>query len=166
MPHFEPSEQWLINCLRDAYLVARFSDDKSTKVGAIIYSYYGDELTTGCNKLLVNLPSDAPREEKYMFVAHAEESAISRAAREGKKLSGAIMVCPWAACHDCAKAIVQAGIYDVYAHGDAIDKTPERWEKSYEAARIMFRENGVNYTNVYGKIGGCENLFDGEVWYP
>jgi hypothetical protein len=60
----------------------------------------------------------------------------------------------------------QLGIKEVVAHGDAIDKTPERWADSINAAMRLFEENGVIYTKVYGKIGDCENLFDGEIWYP
>ena len=166
MSHLEKSRLSSTDYLQGAYNVAKNSPDVSTKVGAILVNSDGEIISMSYNSPLVNLPTNASREDKYKYTSHAEEKAILVAARLGCSTRGATLYCPWAACHDCAKAIVVSGIKEVVAHGDAIDKTPERWADSINAAMRLFEENGVIYTKVYGKIGDCENLFDGEIWYP
>lgn len=101
-----------------------------------------------------------------MATMHAEEGVILQAAKRGYPTEGLTLICPWAACHECAKAIAKSGVREVIAHGDAIDRTPDRWKKSMEMSMSIFDDWKVKYTKIYGKIGDCENLFDGKIWYP
>ncbi len=45
---------------------------------------------------------------------HAEQNAIIQAARIGAKLMGSTIYCTYQPCNECAKAIINAGIKEVY----------------------------------------------------
>jgi dCMP deaminase len=153
--------------LRSAYQLADlYSPDPSTKVGAIIVTK--SNIISGWNHLPPGLDEFdlTDRALKYKIIEHAERDAIFKAANEGISLYGATMFCPWAACCDCARAIVLSGIKEVVCHGNALEMTPDRWREDTELAKKIFEASGVIYTWWYGKLGDCQNLFDGKVWYP
>ncbi len=120
-----------------------------------------NHLTTGLEGEDIN-----DRDVKYGLIEHAERDTVYQAARAGVSLLGATMYCPWAACSSCARAIVLSGIKKVVCHGDAMDQTPERWQKDIGFAQKIFDAAGVQYIRYYGRIGGCQNLFDGRYWNP
>jgi len=151
--------------LRRAYHLAERSSDPSTKVGAIILHDLDE--CYGWNHTPPGIEIDlTDRVLKYKVIEHAERHAIFNAAKHGIALLNTILVCPWAACADCARAIALSGIFEVVCHGDAIDKTPERWQQDMAIAAQIFAGSGVKYTKFYGKLDYCENLFNGETWYP
>jgi len=154
--------------LRQAYILAdENSPDNSTRVGAIIVSYaFG--VYSGWNKLPPGLEGVdiSDRKFKYKIIEHAERVAIFQATYAGDSLAGATMYCPWAACCDCARAIVLSGIKEVVCHGEALEQTPDRWKEDIDLAKKIFEAGGVTYTLWYGKLGNCRNLFNGEYWYP
>ena len=154
--------------MRSAYILSHLlSQDDSTHVGAVIvldsgFIYGLNHFTSPkqfCSKNLI-------RRRKYPRIAHAERDVIYKAAREGIKLSGRTMVCPWATCAECAQAIVLSGLSCVVAHKEAQDQTPERWKETIKIGHEILKDGGVQFIEWSGKVGGCENLFDGEVWYP
>lgn len=49
---------------------------------------------------------------------HAEINAITQAAKHGVSIDHAFMFTEWSPCMDCAKAIIQAGIKQVYFTGE------------------------------------------------
>jgi dCMP deaminase len=153
--------------LRNAYKFAwNNSPDPSTRVGAVIITQNFGPIY-GCNCLPPGLDVDLTnRALKYKVIEHAERDAIFKATKVGYSLEGAIMYCPWAACCDCARAIVLSGIKEVVCHGNALDQTPERWREDIGYAKKIFECGGVKYTWWYGKVDYCQNLFDGEIWYP
>ena len=151
--------------LRRAYHLAERSTDPSTKVGAIIL--HNMDECYGWNHIPPGINIDlTDRTLKYKVIEHAERHAIFNAAKYGIALLNTILVCPWAACCDCARAIALSGISKVICHGDTIDKTPTRWQQDMAIAAQIFAASGVRYTKFYGKIGDCQNLFNGEIWYP
>jgi dCMP deaminase len=155
--------------LRYAYELARESHDKSTHVGAIIVKC-GQIMAHGIN----HFTHDAYRYNlayherplKYRMLEHAERDAIYQAARHGRITLGATLICPWATCSDCARAIVLAGIRCVIGHKQAHDKTPQRWRDELAIGLMILRDAHVDFQLFDGKIGDTENLFDGEIWYP
>jgi dCMP deaminase len=163
-------EQEMRNYLREAYSLALNSPDPSTKVGALILLAVGGSgypVCFGWNHIPAGITIDlTDRVLKYKVIEHAERAAIFQAARRGIALEGAILVCPWACCCDCARAITLSGISEVVSHGDAIDKTPSRWQQDIDLAAKIFASGNVKYTKFYGKIGDCENLFNGGIWHP
>jgi dCMP deaminase len=155
------------NNLRAAYRIAQsHSPDPSTRVGAIITTK--SRIFYGWNRVSPGLYNFdlTDRGLKYKIIEHAERDAIFKATKAGVSLLGATMYCPWAACCECARAIVLSGIKEVVCHGNALEKTPDRWRENIELAKKIFEAGNVTYTWWYGKLGFCKNLFDGEIWYP
>jgi len=156
--------------LRDAYRLAeRFSDDPSTKNGAILVNPEGRVIASGfnCFPRGVSLNADQlERPKKYSFMEHAERSAIFAAARHGEKTEGSTLYCPWYACADCARAIIEAGIVRVIGHKQMFERTPEHWRNSIAYGNEMFHEAGVEILQYDGPIGGCVGFMNGEYWSP
>ena len=158
--------------LREAYKWAeKTSDDRSTKGGAILVRH--DQmvpLLLGSNRFpspaLSDNPANHERPRKYAFMEHAERDVIYRAVYCGISTRGLVMVCPWACCAECARAIVLAGITKVIAHKQAHDMSPPRWQQLIDDGIEILAAKGVEYLLWDGKVDGVENLFNGEIWYP
>lgn len=160
-----------VDALRSAYYHAwNRSDDLSTKCGAYLCE---DDLTPLCYGANTYPPGIDPaldvagcRDRKLMFIEHAERDVIYTAAKVGLATEGLIMVCPWACCCDCGRAIVQAGIKKVIAHEQAYRLTPMRWVDSITTGIKILHYGGVEYELVDATIGGVQALFNGHVWKP
>lgn len=156
--------------LRRAYQLACTSTDTSTKNGALLITREGVVVVDGVNAFTdgeqILDPRNYERPRKYKVTEHAERAAIYKAARLGIPTKGLLMVCPWASCPDCARAIVLAGIIRVIGHRQAYDKTPLRWQEEVAFGLEILRGGGVAYQMFDGQIGGVENLFDGRIWCP
>jgi len=157
--------------MRESYIFAEEnSPDPSTKVGAILF--IPDQLNPlfGTNHLLTGYPKTPAdltnRVRKYKLIEHAERDVIYQCAKAGFSTAGAVMICAWAGCCDCARAICSSGIIQVIAHKDALDKTPDRWQEDLQIAKEIFASCGVDYVQWNGKVGGCKNLFNGVYWEP
>jgi tRNA(Arg) A34 adenosine deaminase TadA len=115
------------------------------------------------NRIPSRVPLTASRvERKASFIEHAERGAIYRCAGS---VRGSTMYCPWAACADCARAIIAAGVLELVTHAAPFHDRPE-WEGSIRDAAEMLAEAGVKVRSVEGEIGDCSILFDGKVVYP
>ena len=157
--------------LRDAYKVALLSPDPSTQNGAILTDACGDVIARSCNRFPygVNLSDERlERPLKYEMIEHAERNAIFMAARAGCRTLGSVLYCPWAACADCARAIIQAGVYRLVRHKDAtLRRAGRNWDGSISIADQMLTEAGVIITDIEGKItDGLVLRHSGEEWSP
>jgi dCMP deaminase len=125
-----------------AHLVATWSKDPSSKVGAVIVDANRRIISTGYNGFAIGVEDSIERltnrDIKYKIILHAEENAIMFAKRD---LSGcSLYVTTLPPCAHCASLIIQSGIKTVYACKSDI---PERWKESYELTTAMFNEAGV-----------------------
>jgi len=157
--------------MRLAYnLAAEISPDPSTQVGALLIHPSQQEILYGVNHLLPGYPKSpadlTDRARKYKIIEHAERDVIYKAARLGFPTNEAIMVCPWAACTDCARAICLSGVKRVISHADALDQTPSRWQEDLQMAKEIFKSANVEYVFWRGSVGACRNLFNGAYWNP
>jgi dCMP deaminase len=131
---------WDARFLQMAALVATWSKDPSTQVGAVI--------TRG--KFVVSLgfnghpsgidDSDArlhDREQKYRTIIHAEMNAILSAHQPLYDCT--LYVVPFMPCSNCGAVIVQSGIKRVVT----LENNNERWAESFEITRTIFAEAGV-----------------------
>lgn len=161
--------------LRLCYRKALDSPDPSTQNGAVLCA--GDpqgELhpymtTLACNGLTrgaSNVAQRWERPEKYAWVEHAERNSIYNAARHGRGTIGLTMVCPWAACADCARAIVQTGIGHLVTHKQAHDRSPGRWHDSIGVAFTILAEAGVTVEFYDGPVSAQPVLHSGQRWTP
>jgi dCMP deaminase len=82
----------------------------------------------------------ADRDTKLLRTIHAELNAILSAK---EPLNGySLFVWPFQPCSQCAAAIIQSGIVDVYCpYNDHM--AHERWSESFKAALQMFDEAEV-----------------------
>jgi len=153
--------------LRNAYRVAEFySDDPSTRNGAVLVNKDGRPISSAANRFPCGVAPRLERPKKYAFIEHAERNAIYAAACKGEATAGGTLYCPWYACADCARAIIQAGIVRVIGHKPMFDRTPEHWKETIAYGNEMFREAEVEALQYDGPIGECTALINGEVWNP
>jgi dCMP deaminase len=134
---------WNYRFMDMAHLVATWSKDPSSKVGAVIVDANRRIISTGYNGLAIGVEDSIERltnrDIKYKIILHAEENAIMFAKRD---LSGcSLYVTTLPPCAHCASLIIQSGIKTVYACKSDI---PERWKESYDLTTAMFNESGVN----------------------
>lgn len=130
-------------------VIATFSKDPSTKVGAVIIDDDFNILATGWNGFPRGVEDTeerlCDRALKYPLTVHAEMNAIAASARTGRRLAGAtLIVSSLYPCNVCAGLIVQAGIRRVIA-----PKTSnERWAESNAIAKTIFDESNVEVVEL------------------
>lgn len=158
-----------IELLRKAYIQAALSPDPVTQNGALLVTDCGTIISVGCNKFPRNVSVTEERLKKplkYNYMVHAERNVIYQCARWDGSSEDLIMVSCWAACSDCAQAIIEGGIKKLIIHQQAFDKTPARWLEDINIAFLMLEEAGVEVEIIDAIIGGCSILFDGKTWEP
>ena len=82
------------------------------------------------------------RPAKYQYVEHAERNAIYNAARVGTPTLGCSAFVSLAPCVGCARALVQAGIKEVY--GPEFDHSMDD-DYHFDIAVKVLHEGGINY---------------------
>jgi dCMP deaminase len=146
----------LLKYMKQAYKLASVeSTDPSTQNAALLIA--GNTFLCGdTNHFPLGVIESAERWErptKYQYVEHAERNVIFKAARMGIKTKGLLMVCPWFACQDCGRAIIQAGITEVVGHDLELHKNSVSWQQSIAVAYQMLSEAGVKMRHIKGKVG-------------
>ena len=156
-----------------AYDLAHNSPDLSTQLGAVLMnkrSHFYSVIGIGWNTLPRGVKTSderLSRPTKYLYTEHAERNAIFDAARRGHATEGSTMFCPWFACADCGRAIIQSGVKKVIGHKAMFDGTPDRWKDSIAEAFVMFGEAGVQTEIFDGYINAVRPLrFNEELWTP
>jgi deoxycytidylate deaminase len=151
-----------------AYQLATKSPDESNQNGAVIVDL--DENTVvgfGYNHFPHGIKPVQTRPEKYKRIQHAERDAIL-SGWGSHVVKRAMMVCPWAACCDCALAIIGTNkIVTLVTHGPRMRTTPDRWKDDVEYALNMIREAGIEIIELETPIPGAPKIIvNGELWQP
>ena len=124
---------------------AGWSKDRSTGVGAVIVSDTNNEISCGYNGFPKGANDDVEerheKPSKYDWTEHSERNAIYKAAREGHKTDGCRMYVTYFPCHECARAIIQAGIKEVITYKP--DFEHHKWGRAWKISLEMFEECGV-----------------------
>ena len=146
--------------LHQAYAFANdHSPDPSTKNGAVLVAEDGSVISFGVNKfpdgVAVTEERLTDKPTKYRLVVHAENGSVFNAARSGKQVDGATLYCPFYACSECAKAIIQGGVKRVVGHAQlmALASDHTTWVKSIVDAWDILREAGVQCWLYDGSVG-------------
>jgi dCMP deaminase len=151
--------------MRQAYLLAQSSPDPRTQNGAVLVDpKTGYIVSVGVNTLprfVHRKPERLESPEKYKWIEHAERYTIQNAARLGTKTDGTVLYCCWAACQDCARQIINAGVVEVVSHRLDLHNNVAHWEESISAAMQMFKEAGVGYREIDAKFD-IDIMFNGE----
>lgn len=141
-------------------IVGSKSKDPSIKIGCIVVGPDKEIRATGFNGFprgvndIDNKRYERP--DKYFYTEHAERNCIYHAARIGSSLKGCTMYVSAFPCHDCARAIIQAGIKEiVYTPWEEDTRRKNQWEESFKKANEMFEETGT-ILRVYGGTDGSE----------
>lgn len=133
-----------------AMLAACRSKDPSTQVGACIVSQDNIIVSTGYNGMPKGCDDDEfpwnrdGEVNKYPFVVHAELNAILNAS--GRDLRGCKIYVALFPCNECAKAIIQSGIREIYYLSDKYANTP-----GTQASKRMLTAAGVKFTRLQTK---------------
>lgn len=132
-----------------AQYISGWSKDPSTKVGAVIWRGKNHFVQLGYNGFPANI-DDSPeklnnRDTKIANTVHAEMNAILFAKQD---LFGcSIAIWPFGPCSSCASMIIQTGIKSV-VFPKITGAAAERWGKSIEVGKDMFKEAGVEVIEV------------------
>ncbi len=141
--------KWDARFLRLAHEVAKWSKDRSTRVGAVIVGADKTPGPYGYNgfpRLIDDEREDRhDRPTKYDWTEHAERNAIYNAARIGMALKGCTIYVTHVPCADCARAIIQVGIRRVVVDAACLKDTgfAERWSADMNVTREMLDEAKV-----------------------
>jgi len=135
-------DKWQKRFFDLARLVATWSKDPSSQVGAVIVDDKKRIVSVGFNGLPIGVEDTKERLEnreiKYELIVHAEANAILTAP---KSVAGCtIYVYPYLPCSRCAGAIIQSGIKRVIVEDRPI---PERWRANFDLAKTILTEAGV-----------------------
>lgn len=158
--------------LGQCYREATNSPDTSTQLGAVIVTArgvvkYPTLSHNGFTEGWMIEDADLERPRKYSLIEHAERRAIYRAAKYGIPLEGCSLYSSWAACADCARAIVESGITELVRHYPPQDEATDRWLESVVLGDEIMTAGGVVLTNIHGPIKeGFPILRGGELFDP
>lgn len=138
-------DKWDERFLQMALLVATWSKDPSTKVGAIIVDGFRRVVSCGYNGAPkgVEEPPTLNREEKLLRTIHAEANALHFAG----DVQGCTMYITAAPCAHCAGHIIQRGIRKVVFFNVNPFLT-QRWKESFATAKSMFDEADVETMEI------------------
>ncbi|MGF1688629.1 cytidine/deoxycytidylate deaminase family protein [Photobacterium japonica] len=133
--------KWAVRFFQMAELVASWSKDPSTQVGAVITQ--GNRIVSvGFNGYPHGVSDSADtddREMKLLKTLHAEENAILFAKRD---LAGCEIWVTHFPCPNCAAKIIQTGISTVHCPEQSEDFL-SRWGDKIRVSQEMFAQSGV-----------------------
>ena len=134
--------EWHSRFFELADLIAYWSKDPSTKVGAVIVRPDRTIASVGYNGFPRGVDDTyTTRDDKLLRTVHAEANAIL-AARE--PLHGyTLYVLPLHPCANCAGLIIQAGIKHVHYQMSA--KTAPAWDEHFKVMKQMFDDAQVKH---------------------
>lgn len=150
-----------------AKLIANRSKDPNTRVGAVIVSSADRVLSVGYNGFPNGCSDDEfpwDRESsfgeyytKYPYVVHAELNAILNFRGDNTNFIGASLYTTLFPCHECAKAIIQSGIKNIYYEDDKYKDTIDNKEshRMLHAAGIKIYKFTPNINKLQGV---CDSL--------
>lgn len=144
----ELMSKWDIRFCKLAKYVSKWSKDPKAKVGAVIMSKKGGDISIGYNGFPMGVEDSVDRlsdkEKKLELVVHAEMNALLAA---GSRANGSTLYV-WGkpVCARCAGSIIQAGVKHVIAPNPSAEDDDSNWKGLGETATQMFYEAGLKIT--------------------
>lgn len=140
----KPMQKWDMRFCELARYISGWSKDPNAKVGAVVFSKKGGNISIGYNGFPMGVEDSAERltdkETKLELVVHAEVNALIAAG--GRAEGSTIYVWGKPICARCAGPIIQAGVRRVVAVTPG--ETDSQWDKSGKTARDMLLEAGIS----------------------
>ena len=135
-------DHWDKRFLHLAEMIATWSKDVRTKVGAVIVDEKHRIISTGFNGfphgISDKIESIENRKLKLEMTIHAEENALLFSQQTVVGMT--LYVTPYMPCSRCAAKIIQSGIKRVVA---PVPEDGCDWMKSFNLSKRMFEEAGV-----------------------
>lgn len=139
------NQKWDYRFLDLAALVASWSKDPSTKVGAVVVNQQRRIVSTGYNGFPAKVPdlqNDLDnREVKYKKIIHAECNALIFAKQD--LTDCCIYLHPFISCGPCTAQIIQSGIARVVTRKITDVGLYARWKDSITMSLEMYRDSGI-----------------------
>lgn len=135
-------DKWSQRFLSVAQLVAGWSKDPSTQVGAVLTDGQRRVISTGFNGFPERVGDDErlfDRANKYKMVVHAEANAIINATRSTMDARAFVTHVP---CSSCMALLINAGISHITCPEPSADYL-SRWEESAKLSTAMATEAGI-----------------------
>ena len=136
--------KWASRFLDMADLVATWSKDPSTQVGAVIVDDKHRVVAVGFNGFPhgVNDDLELDRDEKLRRTIHAEENALLFANRP---VEGCTIYVTHHPCASCSAKLIQAGVARIFYR----NRMNEKWGAEVASAKQMLHEAGVPIQQLY-----------------
>lgn len=134
------SSKWTTRFLQLASLVASWSKDPTTQVGAMATDSHRCVLESGYNgppRGVEDLEPRFQRPAKYLWTTHAEANLVAAAAKH--RLSGSTVYVTHLCCAQCAALLINSGVASVVCGPGTTSMAPEQ----FQVALRMFEEAGV-----------------------
>lgn len=137
--------KWDTRLCELAKFVSEWSKDPNAKVGAVVFSTRGGDISVGYNGFPMGVEDSADRLEdkeiKLELIVHAEQTALIAAGSRAQ--GGTVYVWGKPACARCEGAIIQPGIKRVVAPSPESAGPESGWHKTGKFAEQMFTDAGV-----------------------
>lgn len=135
--------KWDTRFIDLAKLVASWSKDPSTQVGAVIVDKDKRIVSTGFNGFPQGVDDEVTdRDIKLLRTIHAEENALLFARRD---VTGMTVYVTRPPCARCAAKLIQSGVSRVVYPLPPVDFV-ERWGNEMREANAMFSQVGTTIT--------------------
>ena len=131
------SSKWDQRFIDVAKMVASWSKDPSTKVGAIIVDNGRHPVSVGYNGLPASMVDDPAilndREQKYKYVVHAERNAILNSPCDVK---GCTIYVTHPCCSGCVEFIIERGISRVVFEETSDVRFTKSWNSELAVEKL------------------------------
>lgn len=141
-----PMDKWDQRFCELAKFVSEWSKDPNAKVGAVVFSKRGGDVSIGYNGFPMGVEDSVERLQdsqiKLELIVHAEQNALIAA---GSRAQGAtIYVWGKPVCARCAGSIIQAGVKRFVALSPDAVSADSKWHLTGKYAQQMFLEAGID----------------------
>jgi dCMP deaminase len=141
----KPMEKWDSRMCELAKFVSEWSKDPNAKVGAVVFSKRGGDISVGYNGFPMGVEDSAERLQdtdiKLELIVHAEQNALIAAG--SRAFGSTLFVWGKPVCARCAGSIIQAGVKRIVALSPDSVPPDSKWHKTGKYAENMFQESGV-----------------------
>lgn len=140
--------KWTERFLNRAIVIAAWSKDPSTQVGAVAVDdkrlHSVAEGYNGLPRNVRDLPERMERPAKYMWTLHAEANLVAHAAYYGVSLADTTVYTTHYPCAQCAALLINAGVTKVVVDSaEPMSAKTAMHDDHFKVARQMFNEAGI-----------------------
>lgn len=148
-------------------MASQHSQDPSTQVASAVVSWRAGVILAGWNEVPPQISSKGyPRcmETKNFCTEHAERRVLYKCVENRIPTQDMHLYATWAACAECARAIIQFGIVRVVTFRGLVQRTPSKWHDSIREGLTMMRDAGITVVGWSGELDTSRRLrFAGEL---